>query len=50
MNIYLIYLIWLTLIQWKRGREYQRLRKEAVDEQKLYLDWARRFEIKSGGK
>jgi hypothetical protein len=45
----LIYLILLTLIQRIREREYQRLRKEAEDKQKLYLDWARRFEIKSGG-
>ena len=49
MNVYLIYLILLTLIQRIREREYQRLRKEAEDKQKLYLDWARRFEIKSGG-
>ncbi|KAH9987683.1 hypothetical protein BJV77DRAFT_964697 [Russula vinacea] len=34
----------------KREREYQRLRKEAEDKQKLYLDWARGFEIKLGGK
>ncbi|KAH9980761.1 hypothetical protein BJV74DRAFT_897318 [Russula compacta] len=33
----------------KREREYQRLRKEAEDKQKLFLDWAQRFEVKSGG-
>ena len=44
-----VYLILLTLIQRIREREYQRLRKEAEDKQKLYLDWAIRFEIKSGG-
>jgi hypothetical protein len=44
------YLILLTLVQRKREREYQRLRKEADDKEKLYLDWAQRFEIKSGGE
>ena len=47
MNKYLILLIFL---QRKREREWQRLRKEAEDKQKLYLDWARRFEVKSGGE
>ncbi|KAH9958901.1 hypothetical protein BGW80DRAFT_1372376 [Lactifluus volemus] len=32
----------------KREREYQRLRKEAEDKQRLFLDWAQRFEAKSG--
>ncbi|KAI0297548.1 hypothetical protein B0F90DRAFT_1738028 [Multifurca ochricompacta] len=32
----------------KREREYQRLRDEAEDTHKLYLDWAQRFEAKSG--
>lgn len=44
-----ITLILLTLVQRKREREYQRLRKEAEDKQKLFLDWAQRFEVKSGG-
>jgi len=43
------YLILLNLLQRKRERECQRLREEVEDKQKLYLDWARRFEIKSGG-
>ena len=43
-----ICLILLTLIQRKREREYQRLRKELEDKQKVYLDWAQRFEVKSG--
>jgi hypothetical protein len=42
-------LILLTLVQRKREREYQRLRKEAEDKQKLFLDWAQCFEVKSGG-
>jgi hypothetical protein len=50
MNIYLTYLTLLILIQRKREREYQRLRKEAEDKQKLYPDWAKEFEIKLGGK
>lgn len=45
-----IYLILLTLVQRKREREYERLRKESEDKQKVYLDWARRFEVKSGGE
>ena len=45
-----ICLILLTLIQRKREREYQRLRKELEDKQKVYLDWAQRFEVKSGGE
>jgi len=43
------YLTLLNLLQRKRERECQRLREEVGDKQKLYLDWARRFEIKSGG-
>jgi hypothetical protein len=39
----------LTLVQRKREREYQRLRKEADDKRKLFLDWAHRFEVKAGG-
>ena len=34
-------------------REYQRLRKELEDKQKVHLDWvawAQRFEVKSGGE
>ena len=50
MNIYLIYPDLAYFDSVERGREYQRLRKEAEDEQKLYLDCARRFEIKSGGE
>ena len=38
----------LTLVQRKREREHQRLRKEAEEKQKLLLDWAQRFEAKSG--
>ena len=41
-------IIFLTLLQKKRERECQRLRKGAEDKQALYLDWARRFEAKSG--
>jgi len=33
----------------KRERECQRLRKEVEDKQTLFLDWAQRFEVKSGG-
>ena len=33
--------------QKKRDREYQRLRKEADDKCKQYIDWAQRFEAKS---
>ncbi|KAF8274325.1 hypothetical protein EI94DRAFT_850937 [Lactarius quietus] len=32
----------------KRDREYQRLRKEVDDKNKVYIDWAQRFEAKSG--
>jgi hypothetical protein len=42
------YIILLTLLQRKRERQCQRLRKEAEDKQTLYLDWSRRFEVKSG--
>jgi len=38
----------LTLVQRKHEREYQRLRKELEDRQRLFLDWAQRFEAKSG--
>ncbi len=34
--------------QRKREREYQRLRKETDDKSRQYLDWALRFEAKSG--
>ncbi len=47
-RIYISFIL-LTLAQRKREREYQRLRKEAEDKQKLFLDWAQRFEVKSGG-
>ncbi len=47
MNRYIISLIFL---QRKHERECQRLQKEAEDKQKLYLDWARCFEVKSGGE
>lgn len=33
--------------QKKRDREYQRLRKDADDKCKQYIDWAQRFEAKS---
>ncbi|KAI0299813.1 hypothetical protein BC826DRAFT_714100 [Russula brevipes] len=33
----------------KRDRECQRLRKETEDKQRLFLDWAQRFEVRSGG-
>ncbi|KAI9511878.1 hypothetical protein F5148DRAFT_178985 [Russula earlei] len=33
----------------KREHEYRRLRKEAEDKQKLLLEWAHRFQLKSGG-
>jgi breast cancer 2 susceptibility protein len=42
------YILLLTLLQRQRECECQRLRKEVEDKQTLYLDWARRFEIKSG--
>ncbi|KAI0253208.1 hypothetical protein BJV78DRAFT_220331 [Lactifluus subvellereus] len=32
----------------KREREYQQLRKDAEDKHRLFLDWAQRFEAKSG--
>jgi hypothetical protein len=38
----------LILVQRNREREYQRLQKEADDKQKLFLDWAHRFEAKAG--
>lgn len=44
-----IYVILFILFQRKRERECQRLRKEVEDKQTLYLDWARRFEVKAGG-
>ena len=43
------YIILLTLLQRKRECECQLLRKEVEDKQTLYLDWAQRFEVKSGG-
>lgn len=44
-----IILLILTLLKRRRERECQRLRKEVEDKQTLYLNWAQRFEVKSGG-